>query len=717
MKQNGIRRAALVLALIITLSGCQSRPRVQEIPETEPEVTAIESEPAVDTVLTESAPETEITPETEIISETALETEEAPETGSIEVMAEDTGIPIEEFYEPMGEGLNRITALPFSPRVVSNASDHLVFTAHSEAGDESARLALIDLEKRTVTESEYAFGDPDDLGGRGLGFYILNGIPTLLEISPWKLVTFSRELEVIDELELAEPDEPGEAVFLDSARVIFNRWDSESHPVVTVAEDGTMRLDRVEINTPGTRFDGNSVQGAINEQYWLVYLYSNEDYTQNSYAVYDEETGLLDLIGQNMNIDIACADRLAVYDYAQNTVELYSAEMPDAKLTFSIPENAYNCLSAGETQFLYFSRTEEDGVTILRHDPKTGSCTGEIRIPAAGKYRYAYSLSECGDSVYFLFTDGGEESLCEWTPTLPEQEESGPFNRLLVTKESQNTYLISEIYDRFGVSVYTGLDAVRYFPNYAVVPELDEREINNALTMIYEFLEGLPEGFVQEIAECYSSLDLLLTGRILPETGNRDSISDAAAFTNKDGGIEYAVFDITLGGLKQNIAHEFFHIIEDTMWEKNWQTEDYSVEVFPRWAMLNPEGFDYYWVYTDESGATYNNDETAGQYFTEGDDPDAIWFVDGYSMTYPKEDRARIFEYLATYPGDELPAYFAGKNMQLKAAYLSACIRDAFDCITDEVHPVWEPDTEYDLDYFIENYDLEAYYASMDAVG
>ena len=49
--------------------------------------------------------------------------------------------------------------------------------------------------------------------------------------------------------------------------------------------------------------------------------------------------------------------------------------------------------------------------------------------------------------------------------------------------------------------------------------------------------------------------------------------------------------------------------------------------------------------------------------------------------------------------------------MQLKAAYLCACIRESFDCITDDTVLFWESgiSPEYNLEYFQSNYDLEAY--------
>lgn len=80
-------------------------------------------------------------------------------------------------------------------------------------------------------------------------------------------------------------------------------------------------------------------------------------------------------------------------------------------------------------------------------------------------------------------------------------------------------------------------------------------------------------------------------------------------------------------------------------------------------------------------------------------------------MTYSHEDRARILENIATTTSDMLPSYFKGTAMQLKAAYLCACIRESFDCITDDTVLFRENgiNPEYNLEYFKNNYDIEAY--------
>ena len=55
--------------------------------------------------------------------------------------------------------------------------------------------------------------------------------------------------------------------------------------------------------------------------------------------------------------------------------------------------------------------------------------------------------------------------------------------------------------------------------------------------------------------------------------------------------------------------------------------------------------------------------------------PDTRSFVDTYSMSYPKEDRARIFEYAMTAGNEPL---FAASPLQYKLKMLCQGIREAF---------------------------------------
>ena len=87
---------------------------------------------------------------------------------------------------------------------------------------------------------------------------------------------------------------------------------------------------------------------------------------------------------------------------------------------------------------------------------------------------------------------------------------------------------------------------------------------------------------------------------------------------------------------------------------------------FDRWDALNPKGFTYDLDYTA------NRNRQAEQYLQQG----SRAFVDTYSMSYPKEDRARVMETAMCGGNEEL---FRSSTMQGKLRCLSQAIREAYD--------------------------------------
>ena len=96
------------------------------------------------------------------------------------------------------------------------------------------------------------------------------------------------------------------------------------------------------------------------------------------------------------------------------------------------------------------------------------------------------------------------------------------------------------------------------------------------------------------------------------------------------------------------------------------------------WMELNPEGFEY-------AGTTF---ELPEELYNEEYD---LWFIDMYSKTMPREDRARIMEYAMT--GD-YNMFIAAPHRQAKLEYLNQCIRDSFDTFGWPEKMVWEETLE-----------------------
>ena len=102
-----------------------------------------------------------------------------------------------------------------------------------------------------------------------------------------------------------------------------------------------------------------------------------------------------------------------------------------------------------------------------------------------------------------------------------------------------------------------------------------------------------------------------------------------------------------------------------------------KASAFDRWNNLNPKGFSY------ENDYTLDLNGNEEQYL-EGENR---YFIDTFSMSFAKEDRARIFEY-ACMPGNE--EYFRSAAMQTKLKRICEGIRSAFGLNKYQGELVWE---------------------------
>ena len=132
---------------------------------------------------------------------------------------------------------------------------------------------------------------------------------------------------------------------------------------------------------------------------------------------------------------------------------------------------------------------------------------------------------------------------------------------------------------------------------------------------------------------------------------------------------ESAYITLVMGpDLEQSFYHQLSHIIDTRVMGAS--------SVYDNWASLNPDGIRYANSYQLPSV------ETEAAWFSG----DSRVFVDPYSISFPREDRARILEY-AMMPGNE--DVFASETMQKKLATLCQGIRQAFELEEDVVYR-WE---------------------------
>ena len=131
-----------------------------------------------------------------------------------------------------------------------------------------------------------------------------------------------------------------------------------------------------------------------------------------------------------------------------------------------------------------------------------------------------------------------------------------------------------------------------------------------------------------------------------------------------------AYIAIVTGALGERaLYHELYHVMETRLLT--------SSTAFDRWEQINPPGFSYDLDYTANAG------RQAAEYLQ----PDSRSFIDTYSMSFPKEDRARIMECAMCAGNKDL---FRSSTMQAKLRCLSQAIREAYGLEKAEQVFRWE---------------------------
>jgi hypothetical protein len=149
-----------------------------------------------------------------------------------------------------------------------------------------------------------------------------------------------------------------------------------------------------------------------------------------------------------------------------------------------------------------------------------------------------------------------------------------------------------------------------------------------------------------------------------------DGLSSAAGlqFWDDSTGNAYLLLQIR-SDMEQHLYHEIFHVIESRIFSLSKALDD--------WEKLNPDGFSYdysYLYYTDREDFHLTDGENRA-------------FIDLYSMTFPKEDRARIMEYAMAEGNVDC---FSTQIMQLKLRSICLGIREAYGLKDTPEGFLWE---------------------------
>ncbi len=226
----------------------------------------------------------------------------------------------------------------------------------------------------------------------------------------------------------------------------------------------------------------------------------------------------------------------------------------------------------------------------------------------------------------------------------------------------------AEIGEKYGIEVLVWEDALAVQPwDYDFEVEYLVPVLERELKLLDARLSQYPGDFLSDTASHFTALKICLVRQITgtAESGSLDIATGIQFFDGTDAYVTIAVGDYS----ERALYHELFHVMETHILNESI--------AFDQWNALNPDDFAYDYDYSGNASQAFGS-------YLQGDTRS---FVDTYSMSFPKEDRARIMEY-AMLDGNE--AVFQSQPMQAKLQKLCEGIREAYGLKKSEATFLWE---------------------------
>lgn len=348
---------------------------------------------------------------------------------------------------------------------------------------------------------------------------------------------------------------------------------------------------------------------------------------------------------------------------SKDGIQVLTPAEPDADTRFLPRQNAA----------LSFCQVSPGRLRLDYYDLTTGRRTA--CLPLSSSARLLAQEDADGGFVYLLVEEGGSRAIWRWDPRFPAVNDGEVYTGPCYTADNPDYRSLlalqaraAEVGKAYGLEILLWDNALGCPPwDYDFEAEYLVPRLENQLSQLESWLRGFPEGFLSSTAANFSSLKICLVRSITgtPESGSLACTDGIQYFSDTNAYIALRVGDTA----EQAFYHELYHVMETQLLNNSTALD--------QWDNLNPVGFAYDYDYTA------NETRQVGSWL----DADIRCFVDQYAMSFPKEDRARLFEY-AMVPGSE--ALFAASPLQYKLKTLCQSIREAYGLREYPEHLPWE---------------------------
>lgn len=300
----------------------------------------------------------------------------------------------------------------------------------------------------------------------------------------------------------------------------------------------------------------------------------------------------------------------------------------------------------------------EKGLELTYYDLKAGKRTAQVTIPYTKSPSKIYSD---GTYIWMLATDE-TSTIYRWDITKTPVEDENTYVGTLYTPQNPDdqgltdcrTYA-DEYQKKYGVKVLFWEDAVKHTGGHTLVAEHKPQIIRNILDQIEPVLAQFPSKFLQKTVE-KGWIQIALVQSI-------DEDKDWVQFW-EDGDC-WVLISMKADPVKALIQGMAYAIDSRIL----GNSRD-----FDNWNQLNPEGFAYTYGAQTEINPAYLEGETRV-------------FADEIAVTYPHEDRCKIF-YHAMLPDNA--QMFASPAMKAKLLRVCTGIREAYNLEKKTESYAWE---------------------------
>ena len=334
-----------------------------------------------------------------------------------------------------------------------------------------------------------------------------------------------------------------------------------------------------------------------------------------------------------------------------------------------VPADTYTGLEPvpGQRGLLLYDSSDAN-TALDYYGLESGLRLSSLTLPGS-YYPVSVQPDPSGRALWFLIFDTQTQTdiLCRWQLDRSAAADGAQY---LQSRRSRNapdveglnrcTDLALEISRRHGVEIRIWEDAVAHQPwDYTLISEYQVPLIESSLRKLDQTLSRYPEGFLEKAAaETERGRLILCLVRSIEGGPGTDTLENASGLQYWDDRANAYLAVTPDHSMEQNLYHELFHILDSRVLS--------SCSAYDSWNDLNPEGFSY-----DNS---YSANLLRSDWVLASGDTQC--FIDLYSMSYAKEDRARIMEY-AMLPGQD--HLFQTEAMQAKLRQLCLGIRESFD--------------------------------------